>query len=478
LDQPTDDLWSQVKQGWRIARKQAADALHAAVNTETVRLAVTGLSRAGKTVFITSAVQNLLAMADGKGALPKFDDHGISARVKSLGLVQKTEDSPRFPFEKNFAALAAADPYWPPRTAGLAEVGLKLIVQRRRTAGIGFLKEREVTIELLDYPGEWLLDLPMLSQDFAAWSEETLQRMATGLRAQPAKPYLDAMRALDLSAPADPDTARRLYDLYLAYLFDARDRLGLRYLQPGGFLCAPPWPKTEAMIFGPLPMQRGVAPKPGSYADMFRGRYDLYRTEMSTRFFSKHFARFDRQIVLVDVLGALHGGQEVFEDTRLAISRLAACYAYGGRTLFNPFARGISKVMFAATKADHVPERQRDALQILLGRMAGADIDDIREARAAVKTAAIAAIRCTREDRAVVEGRTVAAVRGLPMGSTTAKKFIPGEVPLAPPGPDFWSEAYFELPVFQPPKLDASGESGVPHLALDVALYYLIGDRL
>jgi predicted YcjX-like family ATPase len=51
-------------------------------------------------------------------------------------------------------------------------------------------------------------------------------------------------------------------------------------------------------------------------------------------------------------------------------------------------------------------------------------------------------------------------------------------VPLSPPGPDFWTGSYFELPVFQPPKLDASGESGVPHLALDIALYYLIGDRL
>lgn len=478
MDQPADDFWTQVKQGWRVVRQQAAEVLHTAVNTETIRLAVTGLSRAGKTVFITSAVQNLLAMADGKASLPKFDDHGITPRVKKLGLVQKAEDSPRFPFERNFAALAGADPHWPPRTASLAEVGLKLIVQRRRTAGLDFLKEREVTIELLDYPGEWLLDLPMLTQDYADWSHETLQRMETGLRAEPARPFLEAVRALDLSAPADPDVARRLYDLYLAYLFDARDRLGLRYLQPGGFLCAPPWPKTDAMIFAPLPVPRGAAPKQGSYAEMFRGRFDLYRTEMSTRFFAKHFARFDRQIVLVDVLGALHGGQEVFEDTRLAISRLAACYSYGGRSLFNPFSRTISKVMFAATKADHVPERQRDALQILLGRMAGADIDDIREAKAAVKTAAIAAIRCTREDSAVIEGRTIAAVRGLPMGSATAKKFIPGEVPLSPPGPDFWSGSYFELPVFQPPKLDASGESGVPHLALDVALYYLIGDRL
>jgi uncharacterized protein len=31
-------------------------------------------------------------------------------------------------------------------------------------------------LEFLDYPGEWLLDLPLLGQDFAVWSEATLRR--------------------------------------------------------------------------------------------------------------------------------------------------------------------------------------------------------------------------------------------------------------------------------------------------------------
>lgn len=476
-DQP-EDFWTQVRRGWRQARRQAVAALHEAVNTETIRLAVTGLSRAGKTVFITSAVQNLLAMADGKGALPKFDDHGIPERLKKLSLRAAVEEAPRFPFESNFAALASAEPHWPPRTAGLAEIAIQFVIRRRRTAGLDFLKTREATLEIIDYPGEWLLDLPMLAQDFAPWSAETLARMDSGLRAQPARPFLDYLRSIDIHAPANADVARRLYDLYLAYLFDARDRLGLRYLQPGGFLCAPPWPKTEALVFAPLPLTPGRAPKAGSLADLFRQRYDLYRQEMNARFFDRHFRRFDRQIVLVDVLGALHGGPEVFEDTRLAIQRLAESYNYGGRGLLNPFARGISKVMFAATKADHVPERQRDALQILLGRMAGADIDQMRDQRAAVKSAALASVRCTLDDRARIDGRDVAVVRGLPMGRDKLVKFYPGEVPLKPPDADFWTGSFFELPVFQPPKLDISGTSGVPHIALDDALYYLIGDRL
>ena len=477
MNASTDDAWSSVARGWRATRRSLGEALHAGLNTETIRLAVTGLSRAGKTVFITSAIQNLLAMADGKGALPKFDDHGVAARLRKLSVSPEADDAPRFPFEKNFAALASADPHWPPRTAGLATLKLRFVVRRRRTAGLDFLKEREITVEILDYPGEWLLDLPMLQQSFAEWSQETIRRMrASSVRS--AQPFLDTAAAITGEAPLDPDRARRLYDLYLAYLFEARDAHGLRFLQPGGFLCAPPWPKTEDIVFTPLPCASGGALKTGGLAEMFRRRFDLYRTEMGSRFFNQHFSRFDRQIVLVDVLGALHGGKASFDDTAEALAAIAGGFSYGGRTIMNPFARGISRVIFAATKADHVPERQRDALQILLGRMTGADMDEMRGARAQVRTAALASVRCTLDDRATIDGRDVAVVRGLPMGRDKLVKFYPGEVPLRPPGDDFWSGAFFELPVFQPPRLDPSGVSGVPHIALDDVLFHLIGDRL
>ena len=63
----------------------------------------------------------------------------------------------------------------------------------------------------------------------------------------------------------------------------------------------------------------------------------------------------------------------------------------------------------------------------------------------------------------VAEGMVAvsAVVRGLPMGRDRLVRFYPGEVPLKPPERDFWSGSFFELPVFQPPKLDPSGISGV-----------------
>ena len=53
-----------------------------------------------------------------------------------------------------------------------------------------------------------------------------------------------------------------------------------------------------------------------------------------------------------------------------------------------------------------------------------------------------------------------------------------GQVPAAIPPPSFWTAPYFEMPVFRPPIIDASGAAGIPHLGLDEVLDAVIGDLL
>ncbi|MGQ3031249.1 MAG: YcjX family protein, partial [Ferrovibrionaceae bacterium] len=125
--------------------------------TDTIRLAVTGLSRAGKTVFITSLIHNLLAVARGhRGALPRLHDAGIGERLTGARVVPPAiEAIARFPYAENLAARAAAEPAWPPTTADIAQISLELTVQRD-PAGLGrLLGARKITLEILDYPGEW-----------------------------------------------------------------------------------------------------------------------------------------------------------------------------------------------------------------------------------------------------------------------------------------------------------------------------------
>lgn len=201
---------------------------------------------------------------------------------------------------------------------------------------------------------------------------------------------------------------------------------------------------------------------------------------MRASFFDTHFRAFDRQVVLVDVLGALGAGRAAYEDTERAIGEIAACLAEPQGLLARWLGRRpLERVAFVATKADHVPELQRDNLRALLRDMT-------RPARAhgpqdskAVSYHAAASVVSTKDgwaDRP--NGLREAIVWGCKLGEVERRAFGVGTVPIARPPDGFWSGRYFELPVFRPPPLDASGAVGVPHLALDEVLAALIGDML
>ena len=84
----------------RIAALSLADYASDMVDP-TVRLGVTGLSRAGKTVFITSLVHNLTK----GGRLPLFSAQA-SGRIASATLSPQPDDAvPRFEYETHLSAL-------------------------------------------------------------------------------------------------------------------------------------------------------------------------------------------------------------------------------------------------------------------------------------------------------------------------------------------------------------------------------------
>ncbi|MGG5809518.1 YcjX family protein [Falsiroseomonas sp. CW058] len=439
-----------------------------------MRLAVTGLSRAGKTVFLTSLVANLLAAGQGARTLPALEA-ASGGRLRGARLVPAgTESTPRFDAAGHVAALAADPPRWPERTEDLSTLEItldlapaSLLGQAREMVAGG----RRVTLELLDYPGEWLLDLPMLAQSYADWSRGTLARLRRGRRAAAAAAFLDFVDALPDRVPDEDAIARHGYMLYRDALRTCRDELGFRFLQPGRALN--PGPKGEAPIlwFFPLPK-----PEEGGLAALLARRHAAYLADQRAAFFDPFFRRFHRQAVLVDALGALHAGEEAFDDTAEALAAIAAALRDGGGLFDMLTGQGVKRVAFAATKADHVPGRARDALVGLLGDLVGRD--PAGPLGAATSVHAVAAIRCTEDDVAVLDGRPVAAVRGLLLEGGKAAKVYPGEVPLRRPAPDFWDHAFFEMPVFQPPRLAGDGRSGVPHLGLDALLTALIGDLL
>ena len=90
-----------------------------------IRLGVTGLSRAGKTVFITSLVANLL----DRGRMPQLTAAANGA-IKTAFLQPQPDDTvPRFAYETHLARLTAPDPSWPEGTRQISELRLSLRVQ-------------------------------------------------------------------------------------------------------------------------------------------------------------------------------------------------------------------------------------------------------------------------------------------------------------------------------------------------------------
>jgi predicted YcjX-like family ATPase len=457
---------------------QAWTAAEGYLNEERLNLAVTGLSRAGKTVFITSLVENLLAMSGGRDTLPRFraalEQHGES-RLRGVRLVPAGAAAlPRFDHEAHVAALARPDAAWPARTGDLAQVSLAIELDRSSAAGrvLGqALGPRRIRLDILDYPGEWLLDLPMLEQDFAAWSRATLARLRRPPRAEACAAFLAWLDGFRPSAPADEAQLRRGHALYRAGLEACRDRLGLRYLQPGRFLN--PGPQAEVPFMWFFPADSAAAP-PGSGAALLAERFAAYCRNMRETFFDTHFREFDRQVLLVDVLGALHAGRAAFEDTAEAIADL--CRGLRGTPgWFGLRSAPIARVAVVATKADHVPALRRDALRHLLAALAAPALEG-RDGPVSLHVAA--SVHATTDARARLGGQDVEVVQGVVLGEDRARPYFVGDVPPGWPPDGFWSGRYFELPTFRPPRIATGQGMGVPHLGLDGILVALLEDRL
>ncbi|RWX75491.1 YcjX family protein [Neorhizobium lilium] len=476
----------------RIAFDNLADRASGLLHP-TIRLGVTGLSRAGKTVFISSLVHNLL----NGGRLPLFESLR-SGRVSSVRLEPQPDDAiPRFQYEDHIQALVR-DRIWPDSTRAISE--LRVTLDYQSASGWGRMFSRgKLSIDIVDYPGEWLLDLPLLTKDFRSFAQDTVTLARTGIRQELAAEWLALSSSIDSEAPADETTARRLAEAFAGYLRACKsDERSLSTLPPGRFLLPGDLEGSPALTFAPLPdMLDTKAPK-GSLRAMMERRYDAYKNIVVKPFFREHFARLDRQIVLVDALQAINRGPEAVQDLERALTDVLACFNPGHNSLISSLlGKRIDKVLVAATKADHLHHESHDRLERLTGRLVDRAIQRIGMAGAGIEVMAIASVRATREATVQDGSDVIPVIVGTPIAGETinGERFdglrttaiFPGELPENPESLfrqlDADKAALPEINVvrFRPPALDeAAGglKLSVPHIRLDRAMQFLFGDRL
>ncbi|MCC2665631.1 MAG: hypothetical protein K0S35_3553 [Geminicoccaceae bacterium] len=327
-----DDLTSLASPAqWQRGLRNVADL----ALDRTLRLAVTGLRGGGKTVFITMAVHHLLSARE----LPFLNAIQEGRLLGARLLPAEPGDLPIFPFESARAALAAPEPHWPAATERLSALRLQLRFRAKGALRRRLGENRVLTVQIIDYPGEWLLDLPLLEQSFAVWSAATLRTAETRARAALAKDWRSFVATLDPEAPADTGIAARAAELYTAYLHRCQDAglgllqpgrftmPGLGLLQPGRFTMPGDLAGSALLQFCPLPLAGSAAR--GSLAHLMQARYERYRRRVIEPFYREHFSRFDRQIVLVDLLGALNRGPDCFADTQAALETVLGSFRYG-----------------------------------------------------------------------------------------------------------------------------------------------------
>jgi predicted YcjX-like family ATPase len=451
----------------------------------TIRLGVTGLSRAGKTVFITALIHGLTR----GGRFPVFEPFA-SGRIARARLEPQPDDAvPRFDYENHVRALIE-ERRWPNSTIDISELRLVIDYQRRNGA------DRSLTLDIVDYPGEWLLDLPLLNKSYEQWSKESLALSRASLRAPLAAPWHAHLATLDAEGREDEQAALAAAKLFTEYLRACRDeRFAMSLLPPGRFLMPGNLAGSPALTFAPLDPAERQSFSRGSLWAMMERRYEAYKSHVVRPFFRDHFARLDRQIVLVDALAALDGGPPAVADLEHAMTEVLGCFRTGANSLWSSlFAPRIDRIVFAATKADHLHHRSHDRLEAILGKLTQSAIERAKFAGAEVKVLALAAIRATREGEAKRNGEVLPCIVGYPLpGEVLGRRRFDGTEPFAifpgdlPADPETalasrqGSADDVRFVRFRPPDpvlLPGGGYAPFPNIRLDRAVQALIGDRL
>lgn len=454
---------------------QSAHTLFERARQQHLTLAVTGLSRSGKTAFITSLV-NQLTQGNSAEQLPLFD----LVRERRLTSVRQVEqphfDVASFRYIAGLKRLSETPPQWPVATHNLSEIRLQLNYRSKEQGWLRGGEEKKLLLDIIDYPGEWLLDLPMLKMDFQTWSESQWRLLEQEPRAELSQSWLQQVMKC-ATKELDDECLYSLAAEYGELLKQFKRKLGLTLLQPGRMLVPGDLEGTPALAFFPLPKQKLPAePEADVLWATLEKRYDYYVKQVVGHFYRRYFSKFDRQIVLVDCLTPLNQGSLQFQEMRHTLSLVMESFHYGQqgwlRQLFQP---QIERLLVAATKADHVTQEQFENLSSLLHELTQEGAHYANAYGVQTQSMPLASVRATRFGYVNQGGRKIPALKGEDLNERQAMTLFPGEVPATLPKADYFELHGFNFLEFAPQPRH-SEFLPLPHLGMDKVLHYLLGD--
>ncbi|SEK39153.1 hypothetical protein SAMN05216262_101242 [Colwellia chukchiensis] len=463
-------------------KQKASDFVNRSID-QHVTLAVTGLSRSGKTAFITSLVNQLLN--EGSNSQLSFFNVVHQGRyIAAKRVPQKHLHIPRFEYDGAFAALCQSPPRWPKPTNGISELRLAVKYQPKDSLLKYATESATLYIDITDYPGEWLLDLPLLSLTFEEWSQQTTALLCQAPRNQYAKAFLEKLADFDPFANVDENVLAQLAQEYTELLLLFRHQLGLSVIQPGRFILPGELEDAPILQFFPytgfdkIDSNDYQNAKDDCYIGMLRARFIEYKERVVRRFYKEHFVHFDRQIVLADCLTPLNNGADSFADLQNAMAMIMQSFQYGQSGLLSRlFSPKIDRLLFAATKADHVTPEQHSHLVALLNKLVFQTKQTLSFEGIEMKTMAIASVKATQVGKSQYQGKSIPVIKGRQLSDNKVITLFPGTVPSAIPTLEYWQQQAFNYIAFAPME-SAHLDESLPHLRMDQMLQFLLGDKL
>ncbi len=444
-------------------------------------LGVTGFSGSGKSTFITSLIHQLRHFPDA--TLPAFSP-ALQGRLLGVDIHSMQGSGQKdFPFSDGQEALSEGAQRWPDSTRTLSSCLLELRLKpRKRQFGFATRKVERLFVEIRDYPGEWLLDLPLLSMSFQQWCLDCQSLFRESARRELLGSLFDDLAELDPLAEMDKTTVESLHKRYVAFLHNCSSS-GLSLLQPGRFILpgevtSPVFIPLLSSTLKKLDKENWNKATENSYIKVLESAYNRYLNEQVKPFYREQFTGIDRQVVLVDVLKALNLGRHSMGDMQLALTRVLDSFQFGQNSLisrlFNP---RIEKVLFVASKIDQVLPDQHENVRALTAAIVQSAYRKATFEQVDVQCEATASVRATT----VFNNNGRAMLQGLFVNEDEA---VPGlmahpDIPQTLPGEGDWQrfKGWRLRPLLPPANLRLTEGGNLPHIRLDVVIRELLGDK-
>lgn len=328
------------------------------------RFTITGLSRSGKSMLFTSLMTILKYRSEEQyQCLPLLKRLPMEL-VESMWL-EPLDDFPMFPIDDHIASLSNG--MWPAPTENV--YGFKMVVRLRQTGTFRkhLFPHTSIVFEFIDYPGEWITDLPMLGKQYAQWSDSSLAQQMTEPQKFYAKRWHHTLDNTDFDMPPSDDSVQTLVAAYRDYLLAAK-AAGIAMLQPGSFLLEGSGFNWQQQGFTPLPA-KVTSDINHPWTKLFTSHFQTFQQSWLQPLRESTFRESDKQIILVDLFEGLNHSKQHLAQLKETLSHLADVFVYGESGWFAKKVlrkKEIGKVAFVATKTDLIPDSFKPQLLHLL----------------------------------------------------------------------------------------------------------------